>query len=411
MAINTGDLLMGLGAAVGGTGPQFIQGLEQRDRQATEQKRAELQARQQAMYQDAATGLQLFRKGDLDGLIALGEDRLQLLQTYPDADPSDTQRIIQLARFSKQGDPVAQRNLAMELTTATARGISMGLVQMPEAQKPEIIPSSSVVNGQIITQDAMGNLVAQIPEGFTPTPAETPETFRVLTPKEVAQYQLDPGSYKINNKTQEVTRIGAPTTTVNIGEGGQSPEFSKMIDQQFAGFLNAASTSASARPQLEMLTQLAPLTTQGQIPAQISRLFPTFNDANAAFIGITNQVLPSLRVPGSGAQSDKDIDVLLNSIGSLSASAEVKQLMLQSLIQKDEINQQLADITEEYAANTITRAEAIKRTRAINSRSIIAPELQMALREVAGLPKAAKEANLTVDEWNRMTAAEKDQFK
>jgi hypothetical protein len=139
MAINTGDLLMGLGAAVGGTGPQFIQGLEQRDRQATEQKRAELQARQQAMYQDAATGLQLLAVGDLDGLIELGEDRLQLLQTYPDADPSDTQRIIQLARFSKQGDPVALRNLATELTSATTRGISMGLVQMPEAQKPVVV--------------------------------------------------------------------------------------------------------------------------------------------------------------------------------------------------------------------------------------------------------------------------------
>jgi len=86
-------------------------------------------------------------------------------------------------------------------------------------------------------------------------------------------------------------------------------------------------------------------------------------------------------------------------------------LMLRSLIQKDEINQQLADIAEEYAANAITRAQAIKRTRAINSRSIIATELQMALREVAGLPKAAKEANLTVDEWNRLTPAEKNQFK
>ena len=139
MAINTGDLLMGLAAAVGGTGPQFIQGLEQRDRQATEQKRAELQARQQAMYQDAATGLQLLSQGDLDGLIALGEDRLQLLQTYPDADPSDTQRIIQNARFAKQGDPVALRNLATELTQATTRGISMGLVQMPEAQKPVVV--------------------------------------------------------------------------------------------------------------------------------------------------------------------------------------------------------------------------------------------------------------------------------
>lgn len=405
MAINTGDLLMGLGAAIGGTGPQFIQGLDQRD----QQKRAELQARQQAMYQDAATGLQLLRKRDLDGLIALGEDRLQLLQTYPDADPSDTQRIIQLARFAKQNDPVALRNLAMELTAATSRGMSMGLVKMPEAQ---IIPGSSVVNGQVITQDAMGNFVAQTPKGFTPTPAEVPETFRVLTPEEVKGFPgLEPGSYKINEKTQEVVRIGAPTTTVNIGEGGQSPEFFRTIDQQFAGFLDAASTSASARPQLEMLIQLAPLTTQGQIPAQISRLFPTFNDANAAFMGITNSVLPSLRVPGSGAQSDKDIDVLLNSIGNISASTEVKQLMLQSLIQKDEINQQKADITEEYAANAITRAEAIKRTRAINSRSIIAPELQMALREVAGLPKSAKEAKVTVDEWNRMTAAEKDKFK
>lgn len=145
MAINTGDLLMGLGAAIGGTGPQFIQGLEQRDRQRTEQKRAELQARQQAMYQDAATGLQLLSAGDLDGLIALGEDRLQLLQTYPDADPSDTQRIVQNARFAKQGDPVALRNLATELTTATSRGMSMGLVKMPEAQKPMIVGADETV--------------------------------------------------------------------------------------------------------------------------------------------------------------------------------------------------------------------------------------------------------------------------
>ena len=156
MAINTGDLLMGLGAAIGGTGPQFIQGLEQRDRQRTEQKRAELQARQQAMYQDAATGLQLLSVGDLDGLIALGEDRLQLLQTYPDADPSDTQRIIQNARFAKQGDPVALRNLATELTAATSRGMSMGLVQMPEAQKPMVVDNALVnpATGEVIYQGA-----------------------------------------------------------------------------------------------------------------------------------------------------------------------------------------------------------------------------------------------------------------
>ncbi len=141
---------MGLGAAIGGTGPQFIQGLDQRD----QQKRAELQARQQAMYQDAATGLQLVRAGDLDGLIALGEDRLQLLQTYPDADPSDTQRITQLARYAKQNDPVALRNLAMELTAATSRGLSMGLIKMPEAQKPMIVGADETVFDPV-TQEAL----------------------------------------------------------------------------------------------------------------------------------------------------------------------------------------------------------------------------------------------------------------
>jgi len=168
MAINTGDLLMGLGAAVGGTGPQFIQCLEQRDRQATEQKRAELQARQQAMYQDAATGLQLLSQGDLDGLIELGEDRLQLLQTYPDADPSDTQRIIQNARFAKQGDPVALRNLATELTTATSRGMSMGLIKMPEAQKPMVV-------GNALVSPATGEVIYQGSQEQPTTPASVRE--------------------------------------------------------------------------------------------------------------------------------------------------------------------------------------------------------------------------------------------
>lgn len=184
MAINTGDLLMGLGAAVGGTGPQFIQGLEQRDRQLTEQKRAELQARQQAMYQDAATGLQLLSVGDLDGLIELGEDRLQLLQTYPDADPSDTQRIIQLARFSKQGDPVALRNLATELTSATTRGISMGLVQMPEAQKPMVV-------GNALVRPATGEVIYQGDQKEQAPLTDIGRLNRALQTGEITQAQFD----------------------------------------------------------------------------------------------------------------------------------------------------------------------------------------------------------------------------
>jgi hypothetical protein len=124
------------------------------------------------------------------------------------------------------------------------------------------------------------------------------------------------------------------------------------------------------------------MTTEGQFKATLSRMLPTYNDANTAFIGISNQVLPSLRVPGSGAQSDKDIDVLLNSIGQLSASSETKQLLIQSMIQKDEIMQQKADISQRYYEGEISASDAAREIRRIDSVSIISPALQQALERI-----------------------------
>lgn len=397
MPISTGDLLMGLGAAVGGTGPQYLQGLQQREQQMTQQKRAELQARQQAMYQDAYTALNLLKTGDLDGIIALGKDRLEMLKTFPDANPSDTQRVVQNAILAKQGDSSAVANLAKDLVSATSRGLSMGMIKLPEPEKLQEIPQG----GSLYSQ-RQGKIIAQ----GTPKPVDK---FTVLTPEQVKTLGLEPGSYKQDITTGEVSKIGGATTTINLGE--QTPELGKEVDKQFANALDAAGTSAAARPQLEMLKQLAPITTTGAIPAAISKMFPTFNDANAAFIGIANQVLPSLRVPGSGSQSDKDIDVLLNSIGNLASSAATKQLTIQSLIEKDNINQQLADIAQEYASGNINRAEALKRRREINSRGIIPVELKSLLSSVANIPKSARDNGVTLEEWNKMTPEQKKVWK
>ena len=87
MAITIGDMLGGIGAAFGGTAQQYAQGLRQREQGITEQKRAELQARQRAMYQDANAAFQLLQQGDLDGIIRLADDgwncfRHSLTQTH-----------------------------------------------------------------------------------------------------------------------------------------------------------------------------------------------------------------------------------------------------------------------------------------------------------------------------------------
>jgi hypothetical protein len=373
MAITIGDMLGGIGAAFGGTSQQYAQGIRQREQQMTQRKREELQARQIAMYQDAGAAYQLLQQQDLDGIINLANDRLEILQTFDDADPSDTMRILENAMAAKAGDPIALRNLATELTGAASAGRAMGILQAPQADTRVLKP------GEQVFRDG---------EFQYGVPAEAKETFDILTPEQVQLEGLDPTKqYERNALTNETRVLGAGGVSVSVGAEPRSfPGLEKLLDENFA----AASNSAAARPQLNILSQLAPMTTEGQFQATLSRMLPTYNDANTAFIGISNQVLPSLRVPGSGAQSDRDIDVLLNSIGQLSASAETKQLLIQAMIQKDQIMQQKADITQRYYEGNITAAEAAREIRTIDSMSIISPALQQALERV--IPNAGQSA-------------------
>jgi hypothetical protein len=343
---------------------------QQRMRQGEMQNMEMMQARQQANFQDAEAAIRLAAAGNYEAIIALGEDRMRLDERLGGPLKGDTTpMLVNMARRAAVGDTQAANQLNLQLLGTVEQGRSRGVLQMPEVQTP---------------LSTVGKIEADFKAG------------------RITQEQRD----------QAMLAASRQGTTVNVQAPGEAtPEFFKDIDKQFAAILDAAGTSASARPQLEMLSQLAPLTTTGAIPAQISRMFPTFNDANTAFIGITNSILPSLRVPGSGAQSDKDVDVLLNSISNLGAGAEVKQLLIQSLISKDQINQERADIAEQYAAGEITRPEAIRKDRALRSRSILPEGLQGALNAVSGIPKSAREAGVTLDEWRSMTPAEKNTFK
>jgi hypothetical protein len=230
MAISIGDVLGGLGAAIGGTGQQYVQGLQQREQTMSEQKRAELEARQKAMYQDAGAAFQLLQTGDLDGIIRLGQDRLEMLKTFPDADPSDTARVVQNAMNAKSGDPMALRDLATELTGAYSRGLSMGVIQPPAG--PEIVPGSSIVDGQVITRDAQGNLVATRPQGFEAVPSAQ---YRQLSAQESAQLGLPADKqFQQNVATGQVTQIGGSGTTVNVNQGQEPLPGQKKLDEIYA---------------------------------------------------------------------------------------------------------------------------------------------------------------------------------
>lgn len=163
MAQDIGLLLRGLGAAFSNTVPQFRDQMLQeeenayiranREREAQMQRAEMTQARQRAMYQDAESALKLLAAGDLDSVVQLGRERIELLNNFPDADPSDTVRITQLAQLSRAGDRNAYQSLQRELLGAVQRGIYMGY----------ITPEEKVYRrGDVVYRD--GQLAFSIPE-------------------------------------------------------------------------------------------------------------------------------------------------------------------------------------------------------------------------------------------------------
>lgn len=145
MAQDIGLLLRGLGAAFSNTVPQFRDQMLQeeenayirsgREREAQIQRAEMTQARQRAMYQDAESALKLLAAGDLDSVISLGRERIELLKNFPDADPSDTVRITQLAQLSRAGDRNAYQSLQRELLGAVNRGMAMGYITPPQVEE------------------------------------------------------------------------------------------------------------------------------------------------------------------------------------------------------------------------------------------------------------------------------------
>ena len=128
MALNFGELLGGIGAAMGGTAPQYVQDLKGR-------KQAELVAREKAMYQDAAIALQLFETKQFEKLDALGMDRMDQLKQFSGAVPNDTLRMLSLNKLGMSGDLNARAQLHAELISANAAGQIKGYLTAPEQTK------------------------------------------------------------------------------------------------------------------------------------------------------------------------------------------------------------------------------------------------------------------------------------
>lgn len=175
MAINFGDILGGLGAAYGGRAQEYAEGIRQRERGLTEQKRVELEARQRAMYEDADTALGFLMDDSIpipdraNQIIQLAEDRLDALSNYPDADPSDTLQILRDAQAMRdQSDPMAINRLATTLFPAAS--IYRQRFAPQQEQERGVVVNGKVVNpmtGDVIYESPAAESMDEFSPGIT----------------------------------------------------------------------------------------------------------------------------------------------------------------------------------------------------------------------------------------------------
>ena len=129
-----GQALQGFSAGISGDLPRFQNQMLQQQafQQQTQLDEAEMmEAREQAMFDDANAASIMAEAGDWDALSQFGMDRLLKLQQLGAQDPSDTQRMTRLALAARNGSEEAKQLLKDELETVVSIGRATGRLDRP----------------------------------------------------------------------------------------------------------------------------------------------------------------------------------------------------------------------------------------------------------------------------------------
>jgi hypothetical protein len=153
---------------------------------------------------------------------------------------------------------------------------------------------------------------------------------------------------------------------------------------RFDRFSQQADVARDLVPELQTLSELAQAAPSGAIQGRLAEAFPGFSTAGDAFQSVISRVAPKMRVPGSGAASDKDVDLLRASLGSLRNTPGANQLIYQAFMDKANLEIERGNISDQVIFGEITPQAGLAKLREMDQRSIISPQLRALLDQLKG---------------------------
>jgi hypothetical protein len=232
--------------------------------------------------------------------------------------------------------------------------------------------------------------------------------------------------YRAQWNGQEWVRIGGtkapsgPLVENNINPDGTPNDDAlrkKLMEAEgvsWAESLKAGATSSGMQQDMDLLDQAIELAPTGPVQGRLAEMFPGVSDAAGVFQSVVKRIAPSLRVEGSGSQSDIEYNGFLQSLPALSNRPEANRAIARFLRAKAQVNMDRAAVIAAYQNGEKSDTETRKALQEIDSRSIMTPELNAALGGIGGEGASAPTAVPTgIDpaDWEFMTPEERALFQ
>lgn len=321
--------LGGFGAGVQGKGPEYLAGL--REQRAEEEKK-----RLTAMVKDAKQAYDFINRGDVNNAMSLIQDRVQMIGELG-GDPSDTARIGAMLESGRIAE--AQNEL---------RGFLRPFMPTEPIKASELTDSGQQVSFDPLT----GQVSAEDVSGFRAAPPKGP-TVAIMPPEkdfmtDIRRESIQGQMSQINQELEESPRI--IRTANDIGQ---------LVNLMGKADLNRAESALVDK--------------YGLTATNLLNLGPE----TEAAVSLVSRLAPQMRPAGSGATSDFEARLYINSLPAFLQKQGGRELTKLVFDDYASIERQKLQARNEFNSGSIEYPEYLTRISELNSKSLFEdPEMR-----------------------------------
>lgn len=287
------------------------------------------------------------------------------------------------AAFLRMRDEGDRRRATEAYTGGMSEGADIGTPDGQQPNAPRIMPGAQAAESRLSALGPRNPYATRL--------AGMLAADRMAAEQEAAarQQQFQQQLYRdsINNDAR-MRAAAAGRSNINVTTGVPNDPLLETLGKEegkaWGGYLAAGNDAVSKMQDLDALGELVETIPSGPLTGRLAEMFRGFSDSTAAFQSVISRIAPQMRVPGSGATSDKEVSMFLEALPSLRNRPEANRAIVQMLKNKAQLDIERQNIVTSVANGVISPQEGRRAMVKLNQTSVMPDSLRQTLRSLGG---------------------------